>query len=365
MKVVHLETGFHLYGGAQQVVYLLSELQEDPRVYNILVCPPGSGVYSSGAPLADEAYALSMRGEADICFFVRFYNLLQRIRPELVHIHSRRGADIWGGIAAKLSGAAAIVTRRVDNPEHAVAVRWKYRLYDRVVTISQGIREVLLKQGVPASKMVCVPSAVQSSGYEQECHGEWFLQEFGLQANDIPIGLVAQFIERKGHRYLLEALPGILQRFPEVKALFFGRGPLEKSLRQSVAARGLSDRVVFAGFRQDLDKVLPCLRLLVHPATMEGLGVSLLQAAAARVPIVAFASGGIPEVVHHGENGYLVAPKDVAGLAAAINAILEDRKLAAEMGQSGRRLVRERFSIQAMARGNKAIYEEVLASRAE
>ncbi len=364
MKVVHLETGLHLYGGAQQVVYLLSGLQDDPSIYNILVCPPGSGVHFSGAPLADEAYALSMRGEADLLFFVRFLRLLRRISPEVVHIHSRRGADIWGGLAAKLAGTAAILTRRVDNPEPAWMVGWKYRLYDRVVTISEGIREVLSKQGVPANKTACVPSAVQRSDYEQECHGEWFLREFGLQKDEIPVGVVAQFIERKGHRYLLEALPEILQRFSEVKVLFFGRGPLEKNLRQRVVEKDLSERVVFTGFRQDLEKVLPCLRLLVHPATMEGLGVSLLQAAAARVPIVAFASGGIPEIVQHMKNGLLVSPKDVAGLAAAVNAILEDRKLAVEMGQSGHRLVRERFSIPAMARGNKEIYEDVLASRA-
>jgi glycosyltransferase involved in cell wall biosynthesis len=174
------------------------------------------------------------------------------------------------------------------------------------------------------------------------------------------LGVVAQFIKRKGHDYLLEALPEIIQTFPEVKVLFFGQGPLEHSLRQTVSRYGLKDTVTFAGFRRDLETILPCLRIIVHPATMEGLGVCLLQAASAGVPIVAFASGGIPEIVHHEDNGLLVAPGESHSLAVAIRTILGNPDLARKMGRNGQRLVRQRFSIEAMVKKNTSVYRQVL-----
>jgi glycosyltransferase involved in cell wall biosynthesis len=292
-------------------------------------------------------------------FFVRLLRLLRRVRPDLVHVHSRRGADIWGGLAARACAVPAVLTRRVDNPDRGWPARWKYGLYSRVITISRGIRDVLLSQGLPEEKIVCVPSAVDAGLCLQECDQAWFRSEFGLAEQDVPIGMIAQFIERKGHRYLLRALPEIVRACPEVKVLLFGQGPLRESVRRELREAGLDGRAVMAGFRNDLHRILPCLRVVIHPALMEGLGVSLLQAAASGVPLVAFSAGGVPEIVRHGHNGYLVAPGDAQGLAAAVASLLTDGGLACAMGEAGRSLVRDRFSLQAMVEGNKAIYRQL------
>jgi glycosyltransferase involved in cell wall biosynthesis len=92
---------------------------------------------------------------------------------------------------------------------------------------------------------------------------------------------------------------------------------------------------------------------------MEGLGVSLLQAAASGIPIVAFSAGGVPEIVRDGYNGCLIQPGDDQGLAAAAARVLTDAELAFAMGERGRRLVRQRFSCEAMVEGNKAVYMQL------
>ncbi len=117
------------------------------------------------------------------------------------------------------------------------------------------------------------------------------------------------------------------------------------------------------GFRDDLPRILPALDLLVHPASMEGLGVALLQAAACGIPIVAGRAGGIPEIVHDGENGWLVEPDDSSALAERINTLLDHPEQAAAFGAAGRRLVEQAFSIPAMAAGNLAIYRKTLGAR--
>jgi len=102
----------------------------------------------------------------------------------------------------------------------------------------------------------------------------------------------------------------------------------------------------------------------VHPAATEGLGVALLQASACGVPIVASRTGGIPEVVRHGETGELVAPGDVPALAAALRRLLGDAGLRQRYGSAARRLVEAEFSAAAMVAGNHAVYDAVLSRRA-
>ena len=116
----------------------------------------------------------------------------------------------------------------------------------------------------------------------------------------------------------------------------------------------------FAGYRTDLERILPCLDLVVHPATMEGLGVSLLQAAAAGVPIVATRVGGIPEIVHDGVNGYLVEVGNTQAMIEAVLRLLRNPFEAKRLGRAGRDLVRSHFSLEAMVAGNLRVYRRML-----
>jgi glycosyltransferase involved in cell wall biosynthesis len=277
-----------------------------------------------------------------------------------MHVHSRRGADLWGPLAARLAGARAIITRRVDNPEPVWLAHFRYGAFERVVTISEGIRQVLLAEGVPAGKVVCVHSAVDTAAYRPGCDRAWFRREFALAEDETAVAVIAQLIPRKGHQVLIDALPEVLAAVPRTRILLFGQGPLREALEAQCQERGVAERVVFAGFRADLERILPCLDLVVHPAFMEGLGVSLLQAAACGVAIVAARAGGIPEVVRHGENGLLVEPGDAEALTAAVVNLLRDEVRRHVLGQGGRALVERSFSIERMVLGNLAIYHEML-----
>jgi glycosyltransferase involved in cell wall biosynthesis len=172
--------------------------------------------------------------------------------------------------------------------------------------------------------------------------------------------VIAQLIPRKGHQVLIDALPEVLAAAPHTRVLFFGQGPLREALEAHCAARDVAQHVVFAGFRTDLERVLPCLDLVVHPAFMEGLGVSLLQAASCGVAIVAARAGGIPEVVRHGESGLLVEPGDAGALAGAILALLQDPERRQALGRGGRALVERCFSLESMVAGNLAVYRVLL-----
>jgi len=358
MKILHVEAGKHLYGGARQVLYIVEGLAAR-GVDNLLACPAGSEM-SRQQPAGARVLPMKMGGDGDIGLAFRLARLIRAEQPDLVHLHSRRGADTWGGLAARLAGVPCVLSRRVDNPESRWAVALKYRLYDHVITISEGIRQVLLSEGLAPQKVSCVRSAVDATPYLPPVDRAAFRAEFGLPPDALVAGVVAQLIPRKGHRYLLSALPGLLERHPALQVLIFGQGPLEAELRAEVESRHLANAVRFTGFRHDLPRWLGGLDMLIHPADMEGLGVSLLQASAAGVPIVTSRAGGLPEAVQDGVTGILCPPGDVAALAAAIDRLAGDAALRTRFGAAGRARILAEFSIAAMVDGNLAIYRQVL-----
>jgi len=358
-KILHVETGRHLHGGAQQVVHLVTGLAQH-GIASVLACARGSEIADALAGVAERIVELPIGGELDFLLTSRLRRLAREEQIDLVHLHSRRGADVFGGLAARWGRLPVVLSRRVDTPESRLVCAVKYRLYDRVIAISECIERVLRAGGVPANKLRCVHSGVDPAPYQQPADRGWVCREFGLAEDDLLVGLVAQLIPRKGHAVLLDAMDHLRADYPQLRVLLFGRGPLEASLREEIDQRRLKQHVQLAGFRPDLPKIVPALDLIVHPALAEGLGVALIQAAAAGVPIIGARAGGIPEIVRHEENGLLVEPGDAAGLAAAIERLLADEPLRKQFGAAGRELVARQFTFDRMVAGNLEVYRELL-----
>ena len=365
MKVMHIEAGRHLYGGARQVLYLVEGLTARGHT-NMVVCPIDSEIAQRLAHTGMMVFPTQMSGDLDFAQIGRLRQLIEEQQPDVIHLHSRRGADWYGGIAARrFPEIPVVLSRRVDNPESKLLLGYKYRLFDRVIAISNAIRNVLFEAGVPESKLRVVHSSVKTSTWEHRWDRLAFLKTFfpDLSSNnsDAPIiGMVAQLIPRKGHRFMIEALPTVLAKYPNAKLIFFGRGREQNNLTQLATELGVRDSVVFAGFRKDINHWLGCLDVFVHPPLAEGLGVAVLQAAAASLPIVASRVGGIVEIIENNISGYLVDPGEVEQISDGILRLLDNPTDAAEMGVAAHAKVVEQFSVDAMVEGNLKIYRELL-----
>jgi glycosyltransferase involved in cell wall biosynthesis len=155
----------------------------------------------------------------------------------------------------------------------------------------------------------------------------------------------------------------VLTANPEAGFVIFGEGPLREELHLQIAAAGLDARVVLPGFRDDLDQWLAVLDLFVQSSFTEGLPNVVLEALAARIPVVATAVGGTPEVVADGVNGYLVPPGDAAALARRILALLADDQLRRRMGQQGFARVQRDFTFAAQAEQYRRLLARLLQPR--
>lgn len=374
MKIIHVETGRHLYGGALQVLYLLRGLKAH-SVDSVLISPRGSELSNAatreGLPVTEFSY----KGEGDLASVWRLKRLFTQSSPDLVHLHSRRGADVWGLLAGSWAGLPVVVTRRVDNPEARWLAAPKYRLCQHVIAISKAIHNVLLAQGVPHHKLSLVYSAVDVAEWCAPVERMMLAREFNLNPQACLGAMVAQFIPRKGHRVLVEALAQLHSPNPAQSqssnhhqsstssppiVVLFGQGPLKNKVARWAESAGVSHLIRFAGFRRDLHKWLGVFDFCVHPVLREGLGVAALQAGAAAIPLVGTFAGGVPEVVVDGGTGLLVPPGDSTALAEALSRLANDPKRAAQMGRRAQERISTVFSPEAMVEGNLAVYRKVL-----
>ena len=359
MKILHVETGRHFLGGPQQVIYLINALRERGHD-NTLVCPPESGIDGVARQAGIPVQNLFCAGDLDLPFAYRLSQYLKELGPDIVHCHSRRGADILGGLAASFVDIPTVVSRRVDNTEMRLMAALRYRPFKKVIVISDAVAEVLLDRGVEEDRLVKIRDAVDVGAFKEQPDCDAFRREYSIAPEDYVIAAAGQLIPRKGHQYLLQAVADLKDAYPELKLVIFGEGYLNNQLRAQAASLGLGEVVQFAGFRDDLDSFLPCFDLFAHPALAEGLGVAALKAAAAAVPVVGFAAGGMVEAVVHDKTGLLVAPEDSDALAAAIRRFIDEPDTGREFGRAGRDRMQEEFSIETMAVKHLELYESVL-----
>lgn len=364
MKVLHIELGKRRFGGTMQVYYLLRELRKINDVECALVCPMDSPLHRLAAQEGVLVFPIRYRGDTDVTAVAKLWRIYRRFAPDIVHIHSRRGADVWGALTARLyRHTKVIISRRVDNPiKRSGLTRLLYGpLSDRIIAVSKGIVEVLVQGGVERAKIAQVYSAIVARDYQVTADAAALRAQWHIPSAAPVVAVIAQLIPRKGHRYLLLAAPEILAAHPATVFLFLGEGVARADLEAQATALGISHRVVFAGYRHDVGALLNIIDIVVHPATMEGFANVAMQAMAAAVPVVSSAVGGMPESVRHEINGLLVPPADPPALAAAINRLLADATLRHRLGEQGRRIVESEFTVEAMAAGNLAVYRALLS----
>jgi len=356
MRVVHVNTESSWAGGEVQTCLLIDGLA-NRGIENILVAQPGSQIAKRMGGRGIQIVEIGMRAEWDAIAVVRLARALRRLKPDILHCHTSH-AHTLGLLAGRLAGIRSIVaTRRMDHAIKGPLAAFKYRRVDRVVAISEMVRSMLLAAGVPPYKIELIHSAADCP--EPYPQGD-LRAELGLDPQTPVIGTAAVLAERKGHKYLFDAVRTLKERFPRIRLLVAGEGPQGSELRELAARLGLDKEIIFLGFRGDVPQLLNTLDVFVLASLKEGLGVALLEAACAGRPIVATNVGGIPEIVKDGETGLLVPPADSRSLAERLAYLIEHPEQARNLGSNARAFVRGRFSVKTMVESYIRLYHELV-----
>ncbi len=362
MKVLHFNTERTWRGGEQQTLYLIQELQAR-GIESRLVCQPGSPMAERAQAAGMSVFPVRTHGEADLWACRRIRRLIGRNGFDILHAHTSHAHSLafWASLGLPVR---RLVTRRVDYSifRHSFLMLsgLKYRwMADHYIAISRKIREVLIGNGIPSGRISVVPSGVDPTRFES-ASAEALAREFRLRPQDRIVINVGHLVGIKGQRYLVRAIPRVLEKVPAARFFIIGEGPLLAELSALAHALGVGERLVLTGFRKDVGAFYRAADLFVMSSTSEGLGTALLDAMALGLPVVASRAGGIPEAVADGVTGRLVTPADSGALAAGIIELLTDAEKAKRFGRAGRGRVLQEFSVKALVDRTVAIYEELL-----
>ena len=172
-------------------------------------------------------------------------------------------------------------------------------------------------------------------------------------------------MEEKGQMYLIEALQRLANRWPNLRCVFIGEGPLEARLKQRAKQLAVDRHCRFTGIRIDIEKIYPYFDLFVLPSVREPFGIVLLEAMASEVPVVATAAGGVLDFIEPGKNGELVPPRDENALAHQIDGLLSDPDRAKKLAQEGRRSVVNQYTIEKTVGRITDVYLAVAADKSK
>jgi len=290
--------------------------------------------------------------------------LLSQKNFDLVHANEPHALT-----AAWLAGAhkrvPVVASRRVAYPlqKNAIA-RSRYLATSRILAVSRFVAASVVKSGIPMEKVevvyegVEVPPAITSESRERA------RQRWGVAANGHLLGCVGYLLAEKGQESVLRAMPAVRAQFPGTRLLLAGDGPNRVRLEALAKQLHLRDAIIFAGFVEDVAQVYAALDIFVFPSLAEPLGTSLLAAMAWGLPVLAVASGGVPEYVDNKENGLLVAKSDPALAADGLLRLLTDDSLSAQLGRKARRTIEEQFSARRMVENTLSAYQKPIKEAA-
>lgn len=290
-----------------------------------------------------------------------------RTRPtDVFHVHVGTGRENFDGArAARAAGVPAVLQTLhypwlMGSTKHQVPFFRALAPVDHLLTVSQAQRRTYERVGLATDRMTTVPNGIRARGPGL---GRGAARAaLGLHPEQPVVLTIGRLNVMKGHTHLVDAVPALLQRFPDLAVVVLGGGHLYEQLRAQAVALGVGAQVHLPGHRPDARMLLDAADVFVLPSRHEGMPLVLLEAMDAGLPVVATRVIGSEEVVVDGETGLLVRPRDAPALAAALGRLLADPWLRQQYGAAGQRRYHRCFTSARMAARTFEAYEQVLRS---
>ncbi len=371
MKVLHVITTL-TKGGAESHLISLVHKQMDSGI-QVKVAYLKEAPYWQPAleKLGVEVIALGLRWYGDFGPVFKLAAYLRTWKPDILHAHMPP-AEVYSILARSITSykPTYIISKHNDERFASFPCAEKIAAYSatkapRIIAISSAVKKFFDKRGEPFSgKLDVIPYGIDSAPFIQRSRKETdnLRSEWQISPECLVIGAVCRWVPQKALPTLIHGFGKYLKRESKTQArlVLVGRGPLENSLKALVNDLGIGKSVLFAGFREDMPLVMNSIDIFAMTSEYEGFGLVLLEAMAAKLPIIATKVSAIPEIVIHGETGLLVEKGDSEGVAVAIET-MEDAEFRRRLGNSGHHRCQEVFSLEKMHLATLQLYREALA----
>ena len=342
MKSLHILHSEAAVGWGGQEIRIIQEtrmlLERGHRVS--VVCQPGSPIEKRCRDIEHpefQFFPVAMPRPVSPGAFSALLRLIKKNKPDILHTHSSIDSWLVSSIG-KWLGIPIIRSRHVSIPvKNHFPTNWFYSNFpERILTSGEAIRKIMTQlNGVSEEQVVSIPAGVDMKRFDPSISGEKIRAELGLNSEQPLIGKIGVIRGWKGHNYFLEAVPLVLERFPDAKFIIVGAGPGYEEIKERSRAPEIMGAVTVMGHREDIPEIIAAMNILVL-ASFAGEGTSQVipQAFAMKTPVVATRGGSIAELFHDGERGVLADIKSGKSLAEGIAKILQNPEWAGEVAQN-------------------------------
>ncbi|RFN57748.1 glycosyltransferase family 1 protein [Marixanthomonas ophiurae] len=362
MRLIQVTASQVWRGHEQKIIYLYEAFRDLGYVEDQwIVCPKDSEVYEIASQKKMQVIGLDFNGEYDLKFAKSLKNISEEKNADVVFIHNSQShtlavlASLFYGMKIPMALCRTLI-KRVDTNFFR---KWKYNYkgIKKIICVSQPVVDVLKFAVKDHSRLSVVGSVTDIKKFPKQEKTGLLHKEFNIPKDYKIIGNIAEFTGFKDHYTWVDTVE-ILVKEKKIKAKFIlvGKGKLEGEIRQYVEEKGLTDHIIFAGFRKDVPQILPEFDLFLFTSNNEPTGGVLLESYACKVPIVAANAGGIPEVIVENETGLLAEVGNPKSFADKTIQLLEDKPLQEKFKTNGYQYLLDNFTKDVIA---KKMFDEL------
>jgi len=312
-----------------------------------------------------EVMLLKRNPGIDLKFIFRLARALRDRDIDLLHVHNNT-AFFYGAIAAKIACVKRVVyTEHGRTQKLPLKTRLLHGLLSRsvhkTVVVSDYLKDLLVKdEWFPKNRVELIPNGISNAPYTIEYDRNALRNDLGVNRDSKLVGIVARLDPIKNHSLLLRSMKTVVEKEPKARLLIVGDGPLKEKLQRETKEMNLEDSVLFTGERQDVPKILKSLDIFVLCSISEGMSLTLIEAMAAGLPIIATDVGGNPKLIRSEENGMLVPSDDSNALSKAILNLLSNNDKANSLGQNARTRYESKYCLDKMVEKYRTLFEDGL-----
>ena len=367
LNILHSESATG-WGGQEIRVFQESSLLLERGHRVSIICQPESFMWNKCQTITTSnfnCYPLPMKSPANPFSLARLFRILKKAKPDLIHTHS--SIDSWlAGSVAKFAGIPVVRSRHISIPiKSAFPNNWLYsRIPKKVITSGEAISNVVTGvSGVIPENVKSISAGVDFRRFDFKIDGGLIRSELGIKATQPLIGKIGVIRGWKGYDYLLKAAPIVLEKYPDARFVFVGRGPGYEQTQSIANSLGLEKAVKLLGHREDIPEIMAGLDIQVLASFAgEGTPQVIPQAFAMKTPVVATRVGSVPEMLGQGKRGVLVELKNSIDLANGIIKLIENPNIRKEVSERGYEFCKNEMGVDRMIDDTISTYEEALKS---
>jgi glycosyltransferase involved in cell wall biosynthesis len=382
MKIVHILGKLNVGGSTHQVLHLASQLEKRGHSCTVLhgKANPDEQLMDRQArelgvspiEISEMHNEFKLTPRIDLAAILSIRRLLREVKPDIVHTHSTK-AGLIGRIAARLTGVPVVIHTFHGHllKNHFGKWRsWSLQLMEialrclttKLITVSTRDSHDLDDLGIQKREQIAViPCGIDLGRFRGTATSPaWLRVDLEIPPDVLLFGAVGRHVPIKGYSDLIDAFALLADQRPKVALVLFGEGPLSSDLKSAVGRLKLDDRVFFMGSTDDVANVYAQLDFFVLPSLSEGLSVTLLEAMASNVPVIATEVGGTTEIVIHRETGLLCRPSDPADCAEKMIWAAEHKGQMTEMARRAKCRLTPTYDVEYMAAATSKLYEKLL-----